>query len=87
MSTSSITQGGEILYFYAFTLVFSMQFTIAPSLLLSVNRDQSVSQAWASCHGGQIVSCNQSLLRRKSFRWMFGALWGPAGAHCSSEAE
>ncbi|XP_039426194.1 DNA-directed RNA polymerase III subunit RPC8 isoform X1 [Corvus cornix cornix] len=34
--------------------------------------DQSASQAWASCRGGQTVSCHQSLLHRKSFRWMFG---------------
>lgn len=49
--------------------------------------DQSVNQAWDSCHGGQTASCNQCQLRRKSFQWMFGGLRDPAGAHCSFEAE
>lgn len=28
--------------------------------------DQSASQAWASCHGGQTVSCHRSLLSTES---------------------
>lgn len=35
-----VTLGGKILWFYAFTPVFSMPFTVERSPLLSVNRDQ-----------------------------------------------
>lgn len=62
--------GKDDVFFWHFPL-FSMQFTIACSHL-SMNRDQSASQAWDSCRGGQTVSCHQSLLHRKSFQRMFG---------------
>lgn len=74
VSSSSVTSGREIVYVFIHLLLCSLC-GLKWHTLSSANRDPSVSQAWASCHGGQTVSPTQPP-SQKSFQWMFGGTMG-----------